>query len=383
VTVNVAAAPEAEAGGRSVLHLTAPARLGGLERVVTELTSGFRRRGEVHRVVAVLEREDREHPFVLGLRQRGVPVDVLVLPAHAYARERRAVLRVCAQERPAILHTHGYRSDLLHYGTARRIGARVVSTLHGLGGADQPLRGRLYEYLQVRRLRRFDGVVAVSQVIAGRLGRSGVRPDRVHVIPNAIGAITLRDRTDARQCLGAPAGRLVGFVGRLSHEKGADVFLEAVARLPDGVGAIVIGEGPERRALEVQADTLGLGERIRFAGGVPEAGALLSAFDAVVLSSRTEGTPMILLEAMAAGVPVVATRVGGVPDLLDERSGWLVSAEEPEGLASAIGALLADAPEARRRAAAARDRVDRDYGVERWLDRYEAVYADTTRAVLR
>jgi glycosyltransferase involved in cell wall biosynthesis len=357
-----------------VLHVTAPARFGGLERVVTELASGFRERGRDHRVVAVLDRPDPAHPFVEGLRARGVPVEVHVLPARAYRAERRLVLETCDRDHPVVLHTHGYRPDLLHLKTARRARAGIVSTLHGFIGATW--RGRFYEAVQVRRLRRFDAVVAVSAPIAERVRRAGVPAERVHLVPNAVADPCPVEPAVARARLGLPAGvRVVGFVGRLTAEKGADVFLDAVARLPDSVHGVVIGEGQERDALEAQCAALGLRPRVRLVGLLPEAGRLLSALDTVVISSRTEGTPMILLEAMAAGVPVVATRVGGVPDVLRDNEGWLVAPEDPSALAAAMIDLL-DHPEiARARAAAARLRVQREFGIDQWLARYEAVYA--------
>jgi glycosyltransferase involved in cell wall biosynthesis len=186
----------------------------------------------------------------------------------------------------------------------------------------------------------------------------------------------------ARAQLGIPPDRkTIGFVGRLTPEKGADLFLDALARLPGTIAGVIVGDGPERAVLEARCDRLGLRSRLLFAGARPDAGELVSAFDAVVVSSRTEGSPMILLEAISAGVPVVAARVGGVPDVLGERGGWLVPPAAPEAIAAAVLERFALESEARARVAEAQVRSRRDFGLDTWLSRYEHVYATASACV--
>jgi glycosyltransferase involved in cell wall biosynthesis len=136
----------------------------------------------------------------------------------------------------------------------------------------------------------------------------------------------------------------------------------------------VIGDGPNQTALVRRAAGLGLGESVQWSGGRPDASRLFAAFDAFALSSRTEGTPIVLFEAMAAGVPIVASRVGGVPDVVGEREAWLVGPEDSEALANALIELQGNRPEAVRRAEAARQRLSAEFRVEPWLDAYEAIY---------
>ena len=195
------------------------------------------------------------------------------------------------------------------------------------------------------------------------------------------------DREEARQTLGLPLnGPMVGWVGRLSPEKGADVLLTAM-EFADGydVGVSFLGDGPERMALEAQEremvarDSL-LPGQVRFHGIVPEAGRLLKAFDVLVLSSRTEGTPMILFEAMDAEVPVVTTRVGGVPDVVTEEEAILVPPEEPEALARGIRQVLDNLSDAAQRAKRARRRLRQKFSPERWLDSYEHLYRTLIRS---
>ncbi|PYO73016.1 MAG: hypothetical protein DMD64_08725 [Gemmatimonadetes bacterium] len=191
------------------------------------------------------------------------------------------------------------------------------------------------------------------------------------------------DRDAARRTLGIPREDfVVGWVGRLSVEKGPDVLLDALPHLntvPLTISLIGGGTGAEQRALRARADKLGVADRIRWHGVVPDAERVYTAFDVCVLSSRTEGTPVVLFEAMAAGVPIVATAVGGVPDVLSAEEAVLVASEDPVGLAAGIRDVYAHAAAAARRARAARLRLEREFGVGPWLDRYAGIYRLITR----
>lgn len=340
-------------------------------------------RGLGHRVVvaAVLEPSPSEHPFVRALDGSGLEVVPLQIRRRAYLAERAAITRLCQGLRPDIVHTHGYRSDVLAAGVARQLGFPTVTTVHGFTGGDW--RDRLYERLQRRAFRRFDAVVAVSGPLGHELVRSGVPPDRLYVIRNAWdGAVDFRDRATARRELGVPLdGVRIGWVGRLSPEKGADVLLDAFALLPDGLASLsVLGDGDALSGLKRRGEALGVADRITWHGAVPEAATLLPAFDVLVLSSRTEGTPMILFEAIAAGVPVVATQVGGVPDVVSPTEALLVPPEDPAALGAAVRKTLEHSKAARERACAALRRVQRDFAVGPWLERYEALYSSLQAA---
>ena len=368
----------------TILHLAAPARVGGLERVVHALAVGHTRRGHQVHVGAILEPHERDHPFVTALRAETIPVHEVALPSRAYRRERAIVAQLCARLKPDVVHTHGYRPDVMDAGVARGLGIATVTTVHGFtGGA---WRNRLYERLQVMAFRRFDAVVAVSRPLADLLSSRGVRPPRLTVVPNAWSpAGEPSDRVAARQALGvATDSPRIGFVGRLTAEKGADVLVEALPQLGDRARVSIIGEGPERPALEARAVALGVDRRITWHGMVPDAGRLLRAFDVLVISSRTEGTPIALFEAMAAGVPVVVSAVGGIPDVVSAQEALLVPPEQPRALASAIQSALADRDGSARRSGAARDRLARDFDAARWLAQYEGVYGDAgARAAAR
>ena len=169
-------------------------------------------------------------------------------------------------------------------------------------------------------------------------------------------------------------GEQAGILGR---DPGlAALFVDAVAQLGrTDVTGVVVGDGAERAATAARARAAGLdAQALRLVGAHPDAGALLSAFDALVLSSRTEGLPMVLLEAMAAGVPIVAFGVGGVPDLLGPEQAYLAPPGDVVALGEALGVCLSDRPEAQRRAQSARQRVETHFASESWLGALDAVY---------
>ena len=360
--------------------MVAPAEFGGLERVVQMLGPGLRGLGHEVHVVAVVAEGDSAQPFLDPLADAAVATRTVPVPRRGYRRERAAMADVIRELHPDVVHTHGYRPDVVDAGVARRQGIPVVSTVHGFtkGG----WKNRMYEWLQCRALRGFDAVVAVSRPLVALLERRGVPATRIHEVPNAWRPTAPPcSRAAARAELKLPPnGFVVGWVGRLSHEKGPDVLLKALLQLHDlPLVVSVVGNGLLRVALQSQAERLGLNGRLRWHGVVADAGSLLPAFDVCVLSSRTEGTPIVLLEAMAAGVPVVATRVGGVPDVVSPAEAALVLPEDPVALAAAIRAVYRDPAAARVRAAAARARLERDHSVAPWVGRYEEIYRRVSR----
>ncbi len=359
----------------SLLHVIAPGPVGGGERVVQALAIGLRQLGHSVGVAAVINAGGDDHPFVRPLLEANVEVHPLFVPPKAYVRERGLIRDLCSRLRPDAVHTHGDRADVIDAVVARRMGIATITTLHGASRFTG--RARIYNWLQRTVLPKFDAVVAVSRPLADAAVRGGVPKDRVHLLPNAwTGSSAYLDRDVARCTLGLSRdGFVAGWVGRLIKVKGTDVFLKSLAMLTDlPLSAVIVGDGPERDALESQAASLGLRERVRFVGQIDNAARLFSAFDLFVLSSKSEGTPLTLLEAMASDVPIVASCVGGVPDVLSETEGRLVPPGDPMALSQAIRAVYSDLADAEQRAARARRRLDSDFAIEPWLSRYEDIY---------
>jgi glycosyltransferase involved in cell wall biosynthesis len=349
--------------------------VGGLESVVLALAAGQTRRGHNVIVAVVSHPRDGEHPFVAALTAAGVTAVPFVLPPRAYLKERALIKELCGREEPDVVHTHGYRPDILHAASRFRRNFAIVTTVHGssrVGGSST-----FHEMVQALLLRRFDAVIAVSRQLGDQLRGTWVRTERLHVIPNGWSdRIPVAETSEARRRLNLPAkGVVVGWVGRLIPIKGADVFLRAVLHLTALPLTIsIIGDGSERARLEDFARAEGLSDRVRFHGTIPDAARYISAFDAFVLSSRSEGTPVTLLEAIAAKVPVVVTSVGGVPDVVGPAEAILVPPEDPRALAEAIRSVIQDPAAASRRVEAAAHRLHANFGMERWIDAHDRVY---------
>lgn len=365
-----------------IAQVLAAGPFGGLESVVRLLALGLVERGHDVDALVLLDGADDESQIGSALETAGVRVHRLAHGRSPLA-ERRGIRRALAALRPDVVHSHGYRADIQTGPGARAAGRPVVSTLHGFTGGG--LKIRLYERLQLACLRRYDRCIAVSASIGARLRAAGIAADRIQVVQNAWAPLAPRLAADAaRGALGLPppggGTPVIGWVGRLSAEKAPDVALAALLRI-EGTRPMLcfVGDGPMRVGLERTARAAGLGERVVFAGPHADAARLFSAFDVLALSSHTEGTPMVLFEAMDAGVPIVATRVGGIPEVLDERCAWLVESASPPALANALEAALSDAAEAAARADRATRVLREGFSRAAWLDAHEALYTALCR----
>jgi glycosyltransferase involved in cell wall biosynthesis len=306
----------------------------------------------------------------------GVKLHVIALPSRAYWRERRAFRELCLRLRPDIVHTHGHHPDIVLSGVARRLGIATVSTMHGFFHQND-WRGRLTARLQVSAFSRMDTVVAVSAALADDLRSQGVPAPLVTAIPNAFHDLgPPLTRAASRSALGVPDDAfVVGWVGRISPQKALETAIAALRLLEDlPIRLSVVGDGDERLAMEEFARTQGVGDRIKWHGALPNAPELMRAFDVFVLSSRWEGTPIVLFEAMSAGVPVVASTVGGVPDVVSQHEAILVPPGDARAIADGVRQVYADRHSAAERARAAEHRLRVEFDPPAWVDRYDALY---------
>ena len=361
-----------------IAHITAPAQFGGLERVVASLCLGARERGHEVLLVATVGLNDATPAWATKLRTDGVQVESVRLPVRNYVAEKRQVCYLLQKHRVQVVHTHGYRSDVLHSAAARALALPCVTTAHGFTRSSPSIR--IYEWMQRRAWRRFDAVVAVSTELRSALERAGMPPSRIAVIRNGISSSRLPplSRGAARGRLGlSEHGRIAGWVGRFSAEKDPTLALDALRKSSHmDLELCMLGSGRLLEECRRYAVRCGIGSRVHLLGAIPDAGSLLSAFDVLVLSSRTEGTPMVVLEAAIARVPVVSTAVGGLPELLEQgRGGLLVRHGDPGSLAKAIDSVLADGAGATTRADHLRARLmnDTSHGND-WIDQYLHLY---------
>lgn len=360
------------------MHVLAPAREGGLERVVQMVAAGQRFDG-VHVVCVLGPAEATNHPFVRRLSELGIPNTSVIVGGRSYRREFRSLRTLITQLNPRVVHTHGYRADVTGGAAARSLATPTVSTVHGFVGGT--LRNRINETIQCLALRRADGVIAVSSPLVEQLVARRIPADKIQLVRNGFFAMDPTEtRGDARRTLGiASDTKVVGWIGRLSREKGADVMLNAFSHCDPSWRLSMIGDGPERQRLLEQAARLGIAERVTWHGAITKAGTFLTAFDAFVLSSRSEGTPIVLFEAMNAEVPIVATTVGGVMDVVSSDEALLIPPEDPTRLASALGELMNNPRTALLRSRSARERLRASFDMTAWLTGMESVYRESVK----
>jgi glycosyltransferase involved in cell wall biosynthesis len=278
-----------------------------------------------------------------------------------------------------IVHCHGYKADIYAFLALGSTGIPLVSTCHTW--YDNDLRVYLYGVLDRFVLRKYARVIAVSEEVRQRLLRSRTARERITVIRNGIdlirfNAAALLSHTDrVRQ-----DSIVVGLVGRLSREKGVDIFLRAasivLADYPNTM-FVVAGDGPDRSELERLIDSLGIASKVSLLGRRDDMPSVYRSFDVMVSSSRKEGLPVVILEGMATGLPVVATRVGEVPNLIqDGETGLLVQPNAPRALAEAIVKLLVNEEHRNRLGCTAKKLIEREFSAERMAAEYIRVYKD-------
>jgi glycosyltransferase involved in cell wall biosynthesis len=292
----------------------------------------------------------------------------------------RRYLAICRRERVRIWHGHDYKSNALGLVLRRLWPMRLVTTMHGW--VQHTRRTPLYYAVDRLCLPRYEAVLCVSEDLRERALASGVPAGRCLLVENAIDTEEYARRCDtaaAKRREGFPPGRLVvGAVGRLSAEKGFDVLIRAVHRLVRAghdLQLVIAGEGDARRHLEALAAGPGLGDRVRLLGYRADTRGLYEALDLFVLSSLREGLPNVVLEAMAMEVPVLATRIAGVPRLIrDGANGLLAEPGSVDALAGSMGRLLGDVGSRDRLAAAGRSTVVEHYSFAARMHKVRAVY---------
>lgn len=369
-------APRAGSAPR-VLQVVLSLHPGGTERLVVDIVR--RLRDELPMAVCCL---DDAGAWGEALRDEGVSVHALGRTTGFHPSLGHGVAQAAATHRANVIHCHHYSPFV--YSTLARVwrpGLRIVFTEHGrLSDAPPSTKRRAANMILART--RCD-VAAVSAHLKAHMVAEGFPADKVRVVYNGISVGPLPS-ADVRQRVRSGWGVddeavVVGTIGRLDPVKDLGTLVGAMAPAIAMRRAVlvVIGDGAERAALERAARERGAEGAVRFLGHREDARDLLAACDVYANSSIHEGISLTILEAMAAGLPVVATRVGGTPEILDESCGCLVPARNPDALAAAIAQLAGDEPTRRALGRAARARVEERFTIERMVAEYRDMYVRT------
>jgi glycosyltransferase involved in cell wall biosynthesis len=364
----------------NIAHVLTSLEIGGGERLTLELAGGQAAAG--HRVSVISLAAPPDGPLAEAFRARGVEVQRVAKRQGLDPTLPWRLARVFHRQEAAVVHLHN-RLPLIYGAPAGRMaGAVVVHTRHG----PRP-SGRAQQLLLRGAARLLHGYVAVSPELATLARDRGEGPvESIFVIENGIDLDRFRPtaarRHQARAALGLPeAAWVIGAVGRFAPEKDYPHLVRAAAPLlDDATRLVIVGDGAEMPAVKAAVAQAGVQAFVALPGARHDVADLLSAFDVFVLSSWMEGMPLVVLEAMAAGLPVVATAVGGLPKLIaDGQTGFLVPPRDEAALRGRLRGLRADpagaAAAGARAQAHAGDRHSRDRMVQRYLALYERLGA--------
>ena len=363
-----------------IVHLTASTFHGGPERQMLGLARCLE--PDDQSVFLSFAEGGRCRQFLSAARRQGHEALGLQNDTPRFGAAIREIAGHLERLRPDVLFCHGYKADLLGRKAARRANVPVVAVSRGWTG--ETFWVRLYEAADRFFLRWMDRVVCVSNAQAEKVRRC-VRAEKVRVIHNAIDPERFTDpdsryQVKLQRFFRQPRTRIVGAAGRLSPEKGFHVLVAAAERVLQfdrNVGFILFGEGPCREQLVKQINTAGLGGSFVLSGFRNDLDRFLPYLDTLVLPSFTEGLPNVVLEASAAGIPVVATSVGGTPEAVqDGVSGFLVPPGDPETLAERILDAVSSDERMRDMGLAGRQLVQEQFTFAAQARRYRSLIAE-------
>jgi glycosyltransferase involved in cell wall biosynthesis len=323
-----------------ILQLISSAGFYGAESMVVSLAEALSGLGHEVRLAAIRNLQNPNTEVADRARAAGIPSEVISCAGRLDLRALVKLRALINRFAPAIVHTHGYKADTCGLLSGARSRAALVATCHNWTNATTSLRR--YAELDRLVLRRFDRVVCVSPEVQQLIVQAGLAASRTCVISNgidvcrfAMAAPTLERAADTV---------MIGLVGRLVPEKGFDLALTAASeflkRHPEA-HVVLAGDGPARHELQTLASRVGLNDRVSFLGARADMPGVYRSLDVMVLPSLNEGMPMTVLEAMAAGVPVIATRVGALPDVIHHgENGLLFEPGDAQAFRDAIEHLL-------------------------------------------
>jgi glycosyltransferase involved in cell wall biosynthesis len=366
-----------------ILDLRDTREIGGPGKTILETYRAIdHSRFVVHLGVFRSHDDQADTPFLEAARAIGMPISEIRASGPYDPAMIWRLAALVRQQRFDIVHPHEASSDVITWCMRALHRVPIVSTAHGWIGNSR--KGRVMVDLDKRVLRRFDRVIAVSEKMRRDLIAARVPSSKVTLLHNAIVLEKYR-RTDERGALDALVGRplsrpVLVSIGRLSQEKGHADLVDAIALVAKGgrkITAVFAGDGPSRADLEARIRAAALQDWIHLPGYVQQPWQILQEADLMVLPSHTEGLPNAALEAFALEVPVLATNVGGTPEVVtDGATGRLVPAHSPESLAAGIVSFLDDPESWRRRARQGRRLVESQFDFTTRTRKLEAIYVE-------
>ncbi len=365
-----------------ILNLTASPCFGGPERQMLGLARELRNEFDFH--FATFQEEGRCWDFVNNAQKEFHNVHVINCDFPRVRQTIKELSKLLVSAKPALVMVHGYKAGILGRFACRRHHVPVVAVSRGWTG--ESLRVRLFESIEKWHLRLMDRVICVSESQTQKVLACGVHRAKVQCIPNAIDVNRFQSQTaSARRELmnffpNFKPQFVIGAAGRLSPEKGFETAIEAARQVCSNApeaGFVLFGEGPLHNQLAEKISALGLQGRFVLAGHRGDLDAFFPHFDLFMQSSYTEGLPNVILEALAANVPVVATDVGGTSEIVETGiTGILVPPHSSNELANAILNLISDGTMRREIAARGSAHVSNAFGFRKQADMYKSIFLE-------
>jgi len=368
-----------------VLHVIDSGGLYGAEVMLLNLMSEQVKMGVEPILASIGDRYVADKPVEVEARRRGLRVKAFRMRPGPNIRGAFEVLRVAWQEQVELLHSHGYKGNILFGFLPRKLRRMpMVTTVHGWTWTGGMTRMMAYEWLDSLSFARMDRVILVNEAMKDHPRFRNRSHLAVEVVANGIPGDYSFDAQDDTAGLNREIldfcrqGYTIGAIGRLSPEKGFDVLLAVVAFLvAEGrdVRLVLLGEGGLRNKLEESVKELGLKYRVLMPGYVGNARNYLPFFNLFAMPSLTEGLPVVLLEAMQAGVPIVASKVGGIPDVLaGGHAGLLIEPGSMESMKQGIVDVMQNTQAAGQRVQVAGQRVREDFSSKAMAEKYLGIY---------
>ncbi len=365
-----------------ILHLISSSGVYGAENVILSLVREFKPPEYEVKIGCLFDERRGVSPLSNAARRLGFKTESIHCRGRLDLSTLYRIRSLIHRDGVNILHCHGYKGDIYGLLAGKLARVALISTSHGF--TRDGLFLRAYEAVDRLCLRHFDRVVAVSEQIAFQLEKSGVLRGSVSIIGNGVDTDRFKvgiDRDKARRDLGLKDGAtVIGIVGRLSPEKGHRYFLksavEVARKIPEAV-FLVVGGGYLEGEFKAYVKNVGIEDRVIFTGPRDDMPAIYAAIDIFVCSSLREGSPMAVLEAMAARKPVVATAVGSVPGIIrNGQTGLLVGPGDSEGLTQAILSLVWDVELANRLGKSGMHLVETEFSATAMALKYKKLYRE-------
>ena len=354
----------------------------GAESMLLNLCRGLRNAGEEITVGVFLNKHRPNLELAKRLSEQALHCELIPCAGRFDWQAVRSLRKIIRGGGFGIVHSHGYKADFYALAAARLEKSLLVATCHGWPGKSFSLKA--YAALDRVCLRYVSRVAAVSEQRATDLNKAGVRREKIVKILNGINPMAFSKAVPAEGIrTNRPDEFVIGMVGRLANEKGCDVLLRSISEIRGefpGARVVFVGEGPLRDSLKQLAQSLGMENSVHFAGYREDMPSIYAGFDVFVLASSYEGLPMVILEAMASGKPVIATRVGEIPRVIEsENTGVLIEPNKTEALRDALLRLLRDSNLREEMGKRAASHVIRYFSIDQMSRAYLDVYRDVVR----